>query len=148
MQSTGLCAEKSVDQWTDLVKSQYEIFQNDCTITDESDICLFWDNLSHFKDLHDNYRFVEVSSMVKATLCISHANVIPERGFSLNKNILEEKTLLSEDTIISLRMVKDHILLHDTVSNFPITKKLLTDVSKSRGMYHKYLDDKSKKKKI
>ena len=41
---------------------------------------------------------------LKTVLSLSHANSDPERGFSENKYILEDRSLLKVATIVALRL--------------------------------------------
>lgn len=56
--------------------------------------------------------YSELSELMKHCLCVSHGNAVPERGFSINKNMLEDRTLLKEGAIEALRLAKECLLLH------------------------------------
>ena len=63
---------------------------------------------------------------------MSHGNNTPERGFSVNKRLLDVHDYSTyEDTIIALRMVKDELLRVGGVLEFPITRELLDSLSAS-----------------
>lgn len=147
LKPSGICGSKTVEQWADYIKSQYQIYQSEEINLDENNIAIYWDSVGSMKDEQGNYRFMELAYMIKSCLCISHSYVVPERGFSLKKNLIENRTSLNNETIISLRLVKEQVLLNAGVTNTPITKQLLTCVSKSRGLYHKFLSDSETQKK-
>lgn len=73
------------------------------------------------------------------------ANAIPEQGFSENKYILEGRERLDEETIESIRLVKNTINLYGGASNIPITRKLVKCISKS---HQKMLDANQAKKDL
>lgn len=145
LQPSSICGDKSLEQWTDSVKNQFQIFQNESIDLNTNGIDNFWNCIENMKDLQENDRFKELSIMVKACMCVSHANVVPERGFSINKAVLDNRSSLSEDTVESV--VKEFVILHGGVTNITITKHLLNSVSNSRIMYQKYLETKGEEKK-
>ena len=53
-----------------------------------------------------------LSKLVAKSICVlSHANADPERGFSLNKKILDvHGSSIEDDTIAALRFVKDQLI--------------------------------------
>ena len=55
-------------------------------------------------------RYSNVSFVIKLLLTLSHGRASVERGFSNNKSIL--KTSMSAETVISKRLIKDHMLEH------------------------------------
>ena len=66
-----------------------------------------------------------------------HGNAEPERGFSINKYLLKVHGTATEDeTIIALRLIKDHILSCKGMLNIVITKDLLS----AQGAYQRYTD--------
>ena len=77
--------------------------------------------------------------LVKLTQCVlslSHWNSSPERGFSVNKRLLDvHGYAIYEDKIIALRVVKDAPLRVRGIPEFPITRELLDSVSASWSKY-------------
>ena len=53
-------------------------------------------------------KYSNVSFVIKLLLTLSHGQASVERGFSNNKSIL--KTSMSSETVISKRLIKDHML--------------------------------------
>ena len=77
--------------------------------------------------------------LVKLTQCVlslSYWNSSPERGFSVNKRLLDVHGYATyEAKIIALRMVKDAPLRAGGIPEFPITRELLDSVSASWSKY-------------
>ena len=66
-------------------------------------------------------------TVVKAALSVSHGQADVERGFSLNKHVVDETLVsLKEKTIVALDTVKDVINRYDGVENLHVSKPLLT----------------------
>lgn len=87
-------------------------------------IDLFWNQIGEIRDLQGKLKYKELHNLVKACLSLSHANASPERGFSINKMMINNKESIKEDTIISLRFVKDALLSYSSIENFPVTKRI------------------------
>ena len=69
----------------------------------------YWGEISRMKDDLGNPQF-PFDKLVTCLLSLSHANAAPDSGFSLNKAILAAHgNSLQEDTLVSLRIVKDAI---------------------------------------
>ena len=82
-------------------------------------------------------------AFIKCVLSLSHGNITPERGFSINKLILEVHGYSTyEDTLTALRLVKDELLRVGGKTKL-ITKELLADVKTS---YTRYEADRIAKK--
>jgi hypothetical protein len=73
---------------------------------------------------------------MNCVLSLSHGNSTPERGFSINKMILEIHGYSTyEDTLIALRLVKDELLRVGDETKFPVTRELLSEVKVSYSRY-------------
>ena len=73
-------------------------------------------------------------------LSLSHGHAVPERGFSMNKIMLESHGYtIDNDTIAALRLVKNSIRKEGGVDKFPMTRKLLNYSLESYAKYQKYL---------
>lgn len=116
----------SPDKYTDLIKTQYKHFQSESIDIQKSKIDDFWVAVGALEDHHKFKKFNELSHLMLAALSLSHGNVIPERGFSLNKYVLQNRESLKENTIEAIRITKDYLVHFENITDFPITKKLLT----------------------
>lgn len=64
----------------------------------------FWRQVGHLKKCDGSAKYPQLYIFVKCLLSLSHGNAVPERGFSVNKKILESHgTSIGEDTIVALR---------------------------------------------
>ena len=78
-------------------------------------------------------------------LSISHGNSVPERGFSTNKYLLGiHGNSTNDNTIIALRMIKDHIASVIGIMKVSINKQLLSSVKSARQRYESDLNAKRK----
>lgn len=81
-------------------------------------------------------------------LLLPHGNADPERGFSVNKKLLEKHgTNLKEDTLEMLRVVKDYLIQVGGPSKVVINRKMLDSCANSRRKYQDYLDAENAKRK-
>ena len=79
---------------------------------------------------------------MKSVLSLSHGNVAPESGFSINKVILDvHGSYLKEKT---LRLVKDYLVKSKGCLNVTITKQMISSV---KSAYAKYKLDLEAEKK-
>ena len=100
------------------------------------------------KGRRDNGRkkYPQLFNLVKYVFLLSHANKVPDRGFSINKLLLESHGCTMEGaTVESLGRVRDEILRVDGVMKFKISPKLITEV---KNAYAKYKADSVQKEKL
>ncbi|CAG5123146.1 unnamed protein product [Candidula unifasciata] len=87
--------------------------------------------------------FQNVWSVVQMLLMLSHGQATVERGFSVNKEM--EEYNMAERTLISRRVIVDHIRNQGGVDNIEITPKMLTSASSAHSRYMLYLDSQKEK---
>lgn len=81
-------------------------------------------------------KFPQLFALVKCVLSVSHGNATPERGFSINKLILQHHgSRLGEHTLVSLRTTKDELCRIGGELNFPLTKELRNAVKNAYANY-------------
>ena len=81
-------------------------------------------------------KYTILAEFVKCCLVLSHGNANLERGFSVNNALLvKKKTNLGEDTIRSLRIVKDLVKYNGGITNMPITRILLSSFKDAYKFY-------------
>ena len=84
----------------------------------------------------DTKKFPQLFSLIKAVLSISHANVVPERGFSINKHILSlHGNSLKERTIVALRIVKDFVCIAGGATRVNITLPMIKSMKEAYSRY-------------
>ena len=71
----------------------------------------FWARVDSLVDEKGSKKYAQLVALVKSVVSLSHRNSTPERGFSINKLILEVHGYSTyEDTLTALRLVKDELL--------------------------------------
>ena len=79
---------------------------------------------------------------------LSHGNTVPERGFSMNKILLEcHSYTIDNDITAALRLVKNSIRKEGGLDKFPITRKVLNYSFESYAKYQKHHPSKGRKDK-
>ena len=99
-------------QSCDKTSSEFKSFVDN----DFPKLCLEFEKFSLEKDQLDNFffntvamsKYSNVSFVIKLLLTLNHGQASVERVFSNNKSIL--KTNMSTETIISKRLIKNHML--------------------------------------
>ena len=116
-------------------------------LSGEKRIDEYWDKVSKICGDDGTAKYPQLASLMKVVLCLSHGNAVPERGFSINKIMLDAHGYtLDNDTIAALRLVKDAIRRSGGVEKFPVTKKLINSSFKAYDKYQQYLAIKRKEK--
>ena len=88
------------------------------------------------KDESRQLKYLQLFALVKCVLSISHGNSIPEQGFSVNKYLLSiHGTSTSNETIVALRLEKDHLILIGGYMKFLINRNLVLSVKTARQKY-------------
>lgn len=129
----------------DLIVQQLKLYQTETF--DECTTYTHWCKVEVIKDVNGELMYHELSQLAKTILCLSHANSDPERGFSENKYVLEDRGSLEEETIIAIRMVKD-TFNHVSDEEFPINRRLLQLCSNARQKYFVFLEQKKAEKEL
>ena len=100
--------------------------------------------------LHPHMGHLEGSNLlwniVKQLLCLSHGQASVERGFSINKNTVDDN--LSETGLIVRRKVIDHISSVGGVMKITIDKSLILAAAGARHKYEQYLSENRKQQQI
>jgi hypothetical protein len=94
-------------------------------------------------DNRGDSKYPTLAAVVKMALSLSHGQADVERGFSLNKHILNDRSLLSEKVLCATRTVKEVLIRHGSVTSVPITPAL---IAAYRGAHKLYKDDLEKVK--
>ena len=83
--------------------------------------------------------------MARCILSLPNGNADPERGFSINKSVLQiHGTSLEEDTIVALQLVKDYIVLNNGVDKIDIEESHIASCRNARTRYATILNEKKK----
>ena len=125
----------------DKVLLQYTSLYNDVTVAtiDEDDFPETRLDDFFYKKMLVHKKYPELSEVVSIILTLSHGNADIERGFSLNKGV--QKVHVSEESIVSKRHVKDHMISHDLQPHtIQITNELRKSCRQARSRYQHYLE--------
>ena len=96
-------------------------------------------------------KFIELWNLFKMMFTLSHGQAATERGFSINKEVLD--TNMSEKTIVAQRMICDSVNKElsiegsKDVSKIKIDKEMLRYCSKASSAYKVYLSEKRQNEK-
>ena len=95
-----------------------------------------------------NPRYCYLSKLALTILLLPHGNADPERGFSVSKKFLEKHgDNIDEDTLESVRTVKDFLIQSGGQSGIEVQKEMIQQCKSSRSKYQKYLEEKRAQKK-
>ena len=123
---------------------------NECGICHDSTECSnfhridhYWASIRNILDSDGRSKYSYLFTFSTIVLSLSHANVVPERGFSINKHLLSiQRNSINEETIVALRLVKDHLFKVDGLTKVKVTPKLLVSVNNSFQRYNADLEAK------
>ena len=91
---------------------------------------------------------MKYNTIAELSLCfliLPHGNADPERGFSLNKNVLAVHGFsIKEEKLEAFRMVKDFIIKNNGVMNIEISKDLIKHCKVSHTRYQCYQNEQRK----
>ena len=100
----------------------------------------YWCSVKMILNENGKPKYPQLFSLAKSILSLSHGNVVPERGFSINKYMLSiHGNSIQGDTITSLPLVKDQLCLVGGLLEFKITTGLLKSVKSSYSRYQSEL---------
>ena len=89
------------------------------------------------------YKYSNVSFVITLLLTLSHGQSSVERGFSNNKSIL--KTNISAETVISKRLIKDHMLANRLKPHtIEILKLMIKAFRNTHAVYKAKLEEERK----
>ena len=130
-------ADKALMQYSELVEEKENLPPFDLS-TERLDT-YFFENLQIGK------KAIELGEMAKLMFTLGHGQADVERGFSINKTTI--KTNQSEMSLISRRLIKDHMNSHNLQPHtVPATKEILFSISQSNKKYKEFLEENKKNK--
>lgn len=95
----------------------------------------YWKHYFLMKDNFGNTKFPLITKLFKAILCVPHGSADVERGFSINKNILENRSNLTEASVNGLRQVISHVKRIGGLENFTVDR---ATIKVARAAYKNY----------
>ena len=83
--------------------------------------------------------------LAACALSLPHVNVEPERGFSINKILLNIHGQSTKDeTIVALRLVKDFIIEREGIEKIKVIQQLLKSCERARERHGAFLEQQRK----
>ena len=128
------------------VIDEWKLFQVDNELPDynqQERIEKYWNAVFQIQSSDGQLRYKLLSAVIKSALTLGQTNAESERSLSVNAAIVtRERTLLSENTIIGLHVVKEAVRFFDPVSNQPekITNDLRRFVRNAHAAYKERLE--------
>lgn len=108
LKDTGMYVNPA-SQFADEIKRQFLLYQSvNISFEPTKYIENYWTTVSSFVDTDGHCCMFELATLAIDYLCVSHGNVT-ERGLSINKQLLQDRSQLQERTIEVLRFVKESI---------------------------------------
>ena len=95
----------------------------------------YWRRIGALTDDNGNLKYAQLFCLAKCVLSLSHGNAIPERGFSINKQILNIHGYSTYSVTLEALRLKDELHRVGGEANFKITRELLEDVKASYQRY-------------
>ena len=106
----------------------------------------YWLKVKDLKNEDGKCKFHYLSTLAFIALSLPHGNADPERGFSINKHLIERHgPNIQEDTIIAIRTIKDHLIRIGGLSKVEVTHEMLQSCKNSYDAYQQYLAKENKK---
>ena len=133
---------------TSEVIDEWKLFQVDNELPDynqQERIEKYWNAVFQLQSSDGQLRYKLLPAVIKSALTLGQINAESERSLSVNAAIVtRERTLLSENTIIGLHVVKEAVRFFDPVSNQPekiaITDDLRRFVRNAHAAYKERLE--------
>lgn len=142
-----------VDLDIDQVSIEWKLLQLDSDVDFNCDcrIDIFWNKVFELSSPHNNEspRYPSISTLVKASLALSHGSADVERGFSRSGRVLtEDRAQMSERMLNSQLAVIDGLKIFENKTHcVPITKELLKLAQGAHRSYQTYLDELKRREK-
>ena len=107
----------------------------------------YWKAVFAIKSNSGELKYTKLPSLVKAVLSFQNGNAAVERSLSDNKNtVTSERILLMPETIVALRLMKEHARKYGGAHLVPITDEMVEAVVKAKEMDTKRQKEESEKK--
>ena len=117
-------------------------------LTSKIDVETYWRKIGSMVNEDGNPKYSYLSKFALTVMLLPHGNADAERGFSINKKLLEKHgNNLHEETIESLRIVKDFLIQSGGQNNIDISTEMIKACKSSRENYYKYLAEKREQEK-
>ena len=122
----GFVVEADCDE----VMQQFDDFIHTCVKGELEKFCVADDRLDTILRSRMAANYPKAWSVCGLALLLSHGQASVERGFSVNKELVIENQ--SKQTLAARRIIKDHIIHVDGVTNVEITRNVVARSAKAR----------------
>ena len=92
----------------------------------------------YYEEIRDEYPLIW--AVIRQLLILSHGQAAVERGFSVNKGVSRENQ--DGETLVKLRLIKDHIASVGGIREMQVSKELVTCCASARMRYNEDLERK------
>ena len=135
----SVCVEGGfvVEADCDEVMQQFDDFIHTCAKGELENFCVADDCLDTFLRSRMAANYPKAWSVCELALLLSHGQASVERGFSVNKELVVENQ--SEQTLAARRILKDHIVHVNGVTNIEITRNMVVVARNATARYANYL---------
>ena len=133
--SQAPCSSKNQNSYWKEVESEFGL-ESQNLLKYYNRIDHYWKQIGRLRNDKGALKYPQLFALVKCVLSVSHGKSTPERGFSVNRIILEtHEYIIYEDTIVALRIVKEELNRVGSVTKFNIVKELIKEVKLSSSQY-------------
>ena len=141
------CVESGFVDETDCdeVMQQFDDFIHTCANGKLENFSVADDRLDTFLRSRMAANYPKAWSVCELALLLSHGQASVERGFSVNKELVVENQ--SEQTAAK-RMIKDHIIHVNGVTNVEITYSMVLAARSARAKYANYLAQQKEEQEV
>ena len=135
--------QKSQDAYWEKALNECGIYHDSTECSNFHRIDHYWTCIGYILDSDGRSKYSYLFTFSTIVLYLSHANIVPEKGFSINKHLLSiHGNFTNEETIVALRLIKDHLFKVGGPTKLKITPKLLVSVKNSFQRYNADLEAK------
>ena len=128
--------DKSMSQFSDFIGHELKLNDDKFRNFDRNKVCLddFFFNIIGVQK-YDKFAFI-----IKVILTVSPAQAAIERGFSLNKTILDVN--MKKESIVARKIIRDHLLTNSIQPHtIDINNAMIVSFKAARQKYQLYLEE-------
>ena len=135
--------QKSQDEYWEKALKECGIYHDSTECSNFHRIDHYWTCIGYILDSDGRSKCLYLFTFSTIVLSLSHANIVPEKGFSINKHLLSiHGNFINEETIAALRLIKNHLFKVGGPTKLKMTPKLLVSVKNSFQRYNADLEAK------
>ena len=125
--SSSSTRQKFQDAYWEKALNESSIYHDSTECSNFHRIDHYWACIRNILDSDGRSKYSYLFTFPTIVLSLSHATVVPERAFSINKHLLSiHGHSINEETIVALRLVKDHLFKVGGPAKVKITPTLVS----------------------